>query len=225
MAAPRTRAQSNRRTGFIALGGALAMLGLGFASVPLYRIFCEVTGFGGTTKRVDEAQAATVKDSGRTISIRFDANVERGMPWQFKPLQMTDTISIGTRDMALFWAKNDSDKPVTGTASFNVEPEQAAPYFNKIQCFCFTEQTLKPHEEVRMPVIYYVDPAILQDPDNKDVQQITLSYTFHVTKNPTPETQGETPEAKAVAKPDAKVVAKADTKVGSKTLDQSRTGG
>ena len=179
--APPTPRRSNRKTALKALSAALAMLGLGYASVPLYRMFCQATGYGGTTQRVDEAQAATVKDSGRTISIRFDANVERNMPWQFKPLQRTDTVSIGARDMALFWAKNTSDKTVTGTASFNVEPEQAARYFNKIQCFCFTEQTLKPGEEVRMPVLYYIDPAILDDPDNKDVQQITLSYTFHVT--------------------------------------------
>ncbi|WP_232492496.1 cytochrome c oxidase assembly protein [Novosphingobium kaempferiae] len=172
---------ANRKVALTAASAALAMLGLGFASVPLYRIFCQVTGYGGTTQRADEAKAATVQDSGRTISIRFDANVERNMPWQFKPLQRTDTVSIGARDMALFWAKNTSDKTVTGTASFNVEPEQAARYFNKIQCFCFIAQTLKPGEEVRMPVLYYVDPAILDDPDNKDVQQITLSYTFHVT--------------------------------------------
>jgi len=177
----RERRTRNRKVGLTALSAALVMLGLGYASVPLYRMFCQATGFGGTTARADEAQAATVKDSGHTISIRFDANVERGMPWQFKPLQRTDTVSIGARDMALFWAKNTSDKTVTGTASFNVEPEQAARYFTKIQCFCFTEQTLKAGEEVRMPVLYYVDPAILDDPDNKDVQQITLSYTFHVT--------------------------------------------
>jgi cytochrome c oxidase assembly protein subunit 11 len=177
---PKARS-SNRKVALTAASAALTMLGLGFASVPLYRIFCEATGYDGTTRRVDEAQAATIQDSGHTLSIRFDANVERGMPWQFKPLQRTDTISIGVRDMALFWAKNTSDKAITGTASFNVEPEQAARYFNKIQCFCFTEQTLKPGEEVRMPVIYYVDPAFLKDPDNKDVQQITLSYTFHVS--------------------------------------------
>ncbi|HKT85123.1 MAG TPA: cytochrome c oxidase assembly protein [Novosphingobium sp.] len=181
MAAATRQQRSNRKTALIALSAALAMLGLGYASVPLYRIFCQATGYGGTTQRADEAQAAAVKDSGHAISIRFDANVERGMPWQFKPLQLTDTVSIGARDMALFWAKNDSDQTITGTASFNVEPEQAAKYFNKIQCFCFTEQTLKPGEQVRMPVLYYVDPAFLNDPDNKDVQQITLSYTFHVT--------------------------------------------
>ncbi|WP_260925227.1 cytochrome c oxidase assembly protein [Novosphingobium sp. 9] len=176
------RPRSNLRVGAMALGVACAMLGMGFAAVPLYRIFCEATGYDGTTRRVDEAQAAQIVDSGRTISVRFDANVERGMPWQFKPLQATDTVSIGARDMALFWAKNTSDKPITGTASFNVEPEQAARFFNKIQCFCFTAQTLGPGEEVRMPVVYYIDPAILNDPDNKDVQQITLSYTFHETR-------------------------------------------
>lgn len=176
-----SRRVRNRRVALMAMSASLAMLGLGYASVPLYRMFCQATGFGGTTQRADEAKAATVQDSGRTISIRFDANVGRDMPWQFKPLQRTDTVSIGARDMALFWAKNTSDQTVTGTASFNVEPEQAARYFNKIQCFCFTEQTLKPGEEVRMPVLYYVDPAILGDPDNKDVEQITLSYTFHVT--------------------------------------------
>jgi cytochrome c oxidase assembly protein subunit 11 len=160
----------NLRVGLMALAGAAAMLGLGFASVPLYRIFCEVTGFGGTTRRVDEAQAATVKSVGKTISVRFDANVERGMPWSFKPLQRTDTIVIGKRDMALFWARNDSDRAITGTASFNVEPEYVARYFNKVQCFCFTQQTLKAGEEQKMPVIYYVDPAILNDPDAKDVE-------------------------------------------------------
>nr|WP_040713198.1 cytochrome c oxidase assembly protein [Novosphingobium lindaniclasticum] len=173
--------RSNRRVAFIALSMALLMLGLGYASVPLYRIFCQVTGYGGTTQRADEAKAAGIQVTDKTMSIRFDANVERDMPWEFKPLQRTDTVTIGERDMALFWAKNDSDKVITGTASFNVEPEQAARYFNKIQCFCFTEQTLQPGEAVKMPVIYYVDPAILDDPDNKDVEQITLSYTFHVT--------------------------------------------
>ena len=171
--------QRNRRLGLLALGLALAMLGLGYASVPLYRMFCQVTGFGGTTQRVSEAQAAGVKVVDNTVVIRFDANVERNMPWDFKPLQVTDTVSIGARDMAIFTARNTSDKPITGRASFNVEPEQAGRYFNKVQCFCFTEQTLKPGEEVRMPVIYYVDPAILQDPEAKDIEQITLSYTFH----------------------------------------------
>ena len=159
-------------------GVGLAMLGLGFASVPLYRIFCQQTGFGGTTQRADEG--VTVQPAvGHTMSIRFDSNVQPGMPWQFYPEHRTDTVTVGSRDMAIFIAKNLSDKPVTGTASFNVTPTQAGAYFTKIQCFCFTEQTLKPGEEVRMPVLYYVDPKILNDPDNRDTQQITLSYTFY----------------------------------------------
>jgi len=179
MAGTATLRHRNRRTGLVALALALAMLGLGYASVPLYRLFCQVTGFGGTTQRVSEAQAATVAAVNRDISIRFDANVERGMAWDFKPVQVTDTVAIGARDMAIYTARNLSDKPITGTATFNVEPEYAGKYFNKIQCFCFTEQTLQPGQEVRMPVLYYVDPKILEDQDAKDLEQITLSYTFH----------------------------------------------
>ena len=179
MATAATIESRNRRTGLIALGLALAMLGLGYASVPLYRLFCQVTGFGGTTMRVSEAQANAVTAVSRTMSIRFDANVDRGMAWDFRPEQITDTVSIGARDMAIYTAKNLSDKPITGTATFNVEPEYAGKYFNKVQCFCFTEQTLAPGQEVRMPVLFYVDPKILEDKDAKDLEQITLSYTFH----------------------------------------------
>lgn len=169
----------NRRVGALALLMALTMLGLGYASVPLYRLFCQVTGFGGTTQRVSEVQASQVKAVERMIKMRFDANVERGMPWKFEPVQNKDAISIGVRDMAIFTAKNLSDKPITGTATFNVEPEQVGKYFSKVQCFCFTSQTLQPGQEVRMPVIYFVDPAMLQDEEARDVESITLSYTFH----------------------------------------------
>ena len=175
--------KKNRKVGLIALTGAAAMLGLGFASVPLYRIFCQVTGFGGTTMKITEAQAATIEATDRTMAIRFDANVERGMPWRFQPVQNTDTVSVGVRDMAIYTAKNLSDKPITGTATFNVTPELAGKYFSKVQCFCFTEQMLKPGQEMRMPVIYYVDPKILQDPDTRDIESITLSYTFHPAVN------------------------------------------
>jgi cytochrome c oxidase assembly protein subunit 11 len=171
--------QRNRRVGFMVLVLPAAMLALGYASVPLYQMFCQVTGFGGTTQRASEQQASAVTVSSRTMSIRFDANVARGMPWQFRPEQVTDTVAVGARDMAIYIARNNSDEPVTGTATFNVEPEYAGKYFNKIQCFCFTEQRLEPHQQIRMPVLYYVDPAILDDPDAKDVEQITLSYTFH----------------------------------------------
>lgn len=169
----------NRRTAMIGLAVAGSMLGLGFASVPLYRIFCQVTGFAGTTQRVSDEVAENVQVASSTISVRFDANVERGMKWEFKPLQRTDRVSIGARDMAIYWAKNTSDEPIIGTATFNVEPAYVGKYFSKVQCFCFTEQKLEPGQEVRMPVLYYVDPAILDDPAAKDVQQITLSYTFH----------------------------------------------
>jgi cytochrome c oxidase assembly protein subunit 11 len=175
---PFDRNRRNRRTLVAMATVGLAMLGLGFASVPLYRIFCEQTGFGGTTMRAD-ANVQVQQATGHTMSIRFDSNVQPGMPWQFYPEHRTDTVTIGRKDMAIFIAKNMSDKPVTGTASFNVTPTQAGAYFTKIQCFCFTQQTLKPGEEVRMPVLYYVDPKILQDSDNKDTQQITLSYTFY----------------------------------------------
>ena len=174
--------QRNRRTGTILLAVAAAMLAMGYAAVPLYRLFCQVTGFGGTTQRATEVQAADAaarSAGGATISIRVDANVARDMPWVFKPLQATDRVAIGQRDMAIFTARNDTPIPITGTATFNVEPEQAGKYFNKVQCFCFTEQTLQPGQEVRMPVIYYIDPAALDDPNMDGVGQITLSYTFH----------------------------------------------
>jgi cytochrome c oxidase assembly protein subunit 11 len=179
--------QKNRTTGLIWLAVALAMLGLGYASVPLYRLFCEATGFQGTTQRATEAQAATAAEQAKsagapTISIRFDANIDRTLPWTFHARQVTDTVQIGQRDMAIFEAHNNSFRPITGTASFNVEPEQAGKYFNKIQCFCFTEQTLKAGQTVTMPVLYYVDPKALDDPDMKGVEQITLSYTFHEAK-------------------------------------------
>lgn len=174
----------NIRTAILAGLAALGMLGLGYASVPLYRLFCQVTGFGGTTQRASTVEADLASQFAqsagtREISVRFDASTARDLPWTFKPLQVTDQVQIGVRDMAFFSARNDSTQAVTGTATFNVEPEYAGRYFNKIQCFCFTEQTLQPGQEVRMPVLYYVDPAILEDDNAKDLQQITLSYTFH----------------------------------------------
>ena len=181
--------KGKRKTAIFAALMALAMLGLGYASVPLYRLFCQVTGFGGTTQRATESDAdiaARLAASGSgaaTMSIRFDANHDPDLPWTFRPEQNTDTVTIGQRDIAIFLAKNTSSEPVSGTACFNVEPEQAGAYFNKIQCFCFTEQTLQPGEEVRMPVLYYVDPKALDDPNMKGVEQITLSYTFHRTKD------------------------------------------
>ncbi len=175
--------RTNQKVGLIALIGALAMLGMGFAAVPLYRMFCQVTGLGGTTQRATEAEASAVHVAGQTISIRFDGNVERGMEGTFGPEQVTQEVRIGQRTMAFFKARNDSDHAITGVASFNVEPERAGVYFNKIHCFCFNRQTLQAGQEVDMPVQYFVDPAILQDAEAKGIEQITLSYTFHTAKD------------------------------------------
>ena len=178
----------NSRTALYALLGALFMLGMGYAAVPLYDLFCRVTGFGGTTQRASESDAdlasqAALSAGAKAISVRFDASTARDVPWTFEPVQSTDTVQIGQRDMAFYTARNNSNVSITGTATFNVEPEQTGRYFNKIQCFCFTEQTLMPGQEVRMPVLYYIDPAILEDENAKDVEQITLSYTFHKAKD------------------------------------------
>ncbi len=176
-------AARNRRTAGIAFLLAGAMVGLGYASAPLYRLFCQVTGFAGTTQRAEGAQApgAVV---GKTIVIRFDANHRSDLPWIFAPEKERQIVSIGARNMAFFTAKNLSDRPVTGSASYNVTPNQAGQYFTKIQCFCFKQQTLRPNQQVDMPVTYYVDPRILQDPDAKDIEEITLSYTFYPVDEP-----------------------------------------
>jgi cytochrome c oxidase assembly protein subunit 11 len=154
------------RTAMLAVLGVLVMTGIAFASVPLYRLFCQVTGFGGTTMRAE-------------ITVAFDSNVSPALTWKFKPELASDKISIGARDMAFYTATNTGTVPITGTATYNVTPEAAGKYFSKIQCFCFTEQTLQPGETVRMPVIYFVDPKIMTDPDTKDIAKITLSYTFY----------------------------------------------
>ncbi len=167
----------NLKVALMAGGLAASMVGLGFAAVPLYDLFCRVTGFGGTTMQVSEAEAAAVRDTGRQISVRFDSNV-RGLPWTFEPERPRETLTVGARDMMVFVATNHGNRPVTGTASFNVTPSQSGQYFSKIQCFCFTEQEIQPGETVRMPVVYFVDPRMLDDPDARDVQEITLSYTF-----------------------------------------------
>lgn len=182
----RDTARNNLRVGIMAFMGALLMLGLGYASVPLYRLFCQVTGFAGTTMIASESEAdrAATLATGQKISIRFDATTASDMPWTFHPSQATDTITIGQRDIATYVARNESSRPVTGKATFNVTPDQAGQYFNKIQCFCFTEQTLQPGQEVIMPVLYYVDPAMLDDPLMQGVEQITLSYTFHRAEDP-----------------------------------------
>jgi len=165
----------NLRVGLMGAVLVCSMTGLGFAAVPLYRIFCQATGLNGTTNRGLRAPGAT----GQKITVAFDSNVSPKLPWKFEPERRSDTIDIGGRDMAFFTATNTSNHAITGTATFNVTPTQVGKYFTKIQCFCFTQQTLKPGETVRMPVIFFVDPKILTDPDARDVEEITLSYTFY----------------------------------------------
>jgi cytochrome c oxidase assembly protein subunit 11 len=171
-------ARRNGRTAALAALLVLAMTGLAFASVPLYRLFCQVTGFGGTPLRAEEV-SGSLQATGKLISVRFDANTNSALPWEFEPERNSERVAVGARKMAFYTAKNVGDRPVTGTATFNVTPAQAGQYFTKIQCFCFQEQTLKPGEEVRMPVIYFVDPKILNDPDASKISEITLSYTFY----------------------------------------------
>ncbi len=173
----RSLADRNKRVGLVMLLVVLAMVGLGYASSPLYRMFCQATGFNGTTRKAlgEEAPGAVV---GKIVNVRFDANVMPSMPWKFEPEQRIERVAIGARMMAFFNATNEGDKTITGTASFNVTPEQAGKYFTKIQCFCFTQQTLKPGETIRMPVVYYIDPKLIDDPDANDISEITLSYTF-----------------------------------------------
>ncbi|MHA6722051.1 cytochrome c oxidase assembly protein [Sphingomonas sp. RS2018] len=168
------------RTALLAAIGVCGMTGLGFASVPLYRMFCEATGLDGTTNRGNAAPGST----GRRITVAFDSNVGKGLNWAFRPERESETIDIGARDMAFFTATNRAATPVTGTATFNVMPAQAGKYFTKIECFCFTEQTLKPGETVRMPVIFFIDPKIANDPDARDIDKVTLSYTFYPVKKP-----------------------------------------
>lgn len=167
----------NRRIGLLFAGLALGFLCLAFAAVPFYRAFCQVTGLNGTPREAIGA-AAPGAVGGARMSVRFDGNVN-GLPWRFEPEAQTEPVTVGARDIAFFRASNTSSRSVTGRAVFNVTPAQAGRYFVKIQCFCFTEQTLAPEQSVRMPVIFYVDPAILKDPDARGISEITLSYTFY----------------------------------------------
>lgn len=177
----------HRRTALIAGAIALSMVGLAYASVPLYRIFCQVTGFGGTTQKALAAPSAESLKGlhGRTMKVRFDGNVRGGLPWQFAPAQGPVDVKIGEQNMIFYKAASQSAASTTGSATFNVTPEAAGRYFSKIQCFCFNEQTLQPGQQVEMPVVFFVDPAILDDPDAKDIDEITLSYSFYPVTQPT----------------------------------------
>ncbi|GLS37785.1 cytochrome c oxidase assembly protein CtaG [Mesorhizobium tianshanense] len=179
-----TRPQKKNTNGIVAgvcvafFGG---MIGMAYAAVPLYAMFCQATGYGGTVKRATQQYADRVLD--RDITIRFDANTA-GVPWQFQPVARSITVKIGETAQAHYSATNKFSHATAGRATFNVQPELAGPYFNKVECFCFTDTTLKPGETLDMPVVFYVDPDIVNVPELKDLTTITLSYTmFPIEKN------------------------------------------
>ena len=179
----RTLIYRNRRLALISFTVAVGMVGASFASVPLYEVFCQVTGYGGTTQ-VAEAAPGEVLD--RKMTVRFNADVGREMPWRFAPAQDRIDIKVGEQALAFYRAKNISGRTMTGTATFNVTPAKAGQYFNKVECFCFTEQELKAGAEIDMPVAFFIDPDIANDPNLNEVTIITLSYTFFETE-PDPE--------------------------------------
>lgn len=174
----KTKKSGNGRVAWPLAGLVLGMVALTFASVPLYRIFCQVTGYGGTTQRAAVAPGAEAA-GGKTILVRFDSNVSPALPWRFQPVQREMRVKIGEQSLAFYRATNASDETVTGTATYNVTPESTGSYFGKIACFCFTEQTLEAGQTVDMPVSFYIDPAIVSDESTRQVQEITLSYTFY----------------------------------------------
>ena len=174
-------ARRHRAVGLACAAVAAGMVGMSYAAVPLYRMFCQVTGFGGTTQ-VAVAPSTTVLD--KTIVMRFDANVADNFAWKFEPVKRKFDLKIGENRIASYRATNISDKPLTGTATFNVSPESAGVYFNKIECFCFTEQTLQPGESVDMPVSFFVDAGFADDPNTAHISQLTLSYTFYPVAEP-----------------------------------------
>lgn len=173
------------RTNAVIAGACVAffagMVGMAYAAVPFYKLFCQVTGYGGTTQRAEQQYAGKVLD--RDITIRFDANTS-GVPWEFEPVARSVTVKIGATARVYYKAVNKFPTATTGRATFNVTPDLAGAYFNKVECFCFTNQTLKPGETVDMPIVFYVDPDIVNVPELKDIKTITLSYTmFPVEEN------------------------------------------
>lgn len=186
----RTPAEAARHARVIALGClcfTFAMIGASFAAVPLYRMFCQITGYGGTTQRAEMASAHVLD---REINVRFDANASPGVPWSFQPNEREVTLKLGETRQVSYHVRNTSDRTVTAMATFNVTPELTGAYFNKIQCFCFNNQTLAPGESVDMPVIFFVDPAIADDVDVGDARTITLSYTFFPIETPVAKASG-----------------------------------
>lgn len=174
----------NVRVALICIGVFALMTGAAFAAVPLYRIFCQTTGFAGAIPRASRAPGQVLDQK---VTVGFDTNV-RDLPWTFKPEQTSQTINIGATGLAFFTVTNNSDKPLTGRAAYNVAPDQAGYYFRKLQCFCFSDQTIPAHTTMRFPVVYFVEPKFASDPDTKDFTNITLSYTFFPAPAPATKT-------------------------------------
>jgi cytochrome c oxidase assembly protein subunit 11 len=188
------RLQGPNRTLVQLVAVVLTMGSLSFAAVPFYDWFCRVTGFGGTTSVAETGSDVILE---QTVKVRFDASLEQGMPWTFKPVVRSMDIRIGETGLAFYEAHNPTDRVVAGTASFNVFPYAAGGYFTKIECFCFTQQVLQPGETVLMPVSFYVDPEMMKDVEGQFVHEIVLSYTFHETALPAEQAALETPTATA----------------------------
>lgn len=172
--------RKNARLGLTVLAIVIGMGALSYAFVPLYDLFCRVTGLGGTTQ-VSETLPGQILD--RKVVVKFNANTNRNLPWDFKPSMREITVQLGQRGLTSYTSYNKSNKPTAGTAIYNVTPLKAGKYFHKIECFCFAEQILKPREHVDMPVMFYVDPAMNDDPLMEDVDTITLSYTFFTAQS------------------------------------------
>lgn len=185
----------NRRIAVICASVVFGMVGMSYAAVPLYEMFCRVTGFGGTTQRADAAPGALPEFAGRKVTVRFNADVGRGMPWTFQPVQRSVEVVPGVETLVFYRAYNPTKEPVYGQAAFNVTPDKAGIYFDKIACFCFEEQKLEPGESVDMPISFFVDPELLKDPKTRDVHTITLSYTFFRTKAEDAKSDGRTVSA------------------------------
>lgn len=170
--------RNNARTVLFLMTIVVGMVGLTFASVPLYRLFCQVTGFGGTTQVAESMPEESGAAGGRLFTVRFNADVDPRLPWAFQPLERSLRVKAGESALAVYRAQNIGDRPITGTATFNVTPLKAGRYFSKVQCFCFEEQRLAAGETVDMAVSFFIDPAIDDDPNLDEVEAITLSYTF-----------------------------------------------
>jgi len=170
----------NGRVALVCVVVLAAMTGAAYAAVPLYRAFCQATGFAGTVSRATAAPGPVLD---QRLIVRFDTNV-RGLPWSFEPEQRRQSLRIGETGLAFFVVTNNSDKPLTGRAAYNVSPDLAGAYFHKIKCFCFDNQTIAAHTTMRFPVVYFVDPKFARDPDTKDYQDVTLSYTFFPVADP-----------------------------------------